>query len=81
MRIAWVKSSVIVANIVIENANMSLLKRLPTMKRMAANSFMRQAVMIKTPAKAQSGILAITGASRNMESNNPTAWIILTIRV
>jgi hypothetical protein len=42
---------------------------------------MRTAVTINTPASAAKGMRPMNGASRNMDSNNPTACTMLTRRI
>ena len=42
----------------------------------SCQSFMRKAVTISTPARADSGIFAITGPRINMKARSPSAWKI-----
>ena len=48
---------------------------------MLSHSFMRHAVTIKIPARADIGIADIIGLRRNIESRRPTAWKIPVKRV
>ena len=68
--IAIVRSNTTVAIIVIRNCRMAVLIFLPKMDFIEVQSFILQAVTIRTPASAESGIIDITPPSTNIESSS-----------
>ena len=76
--IATVKSKTTVASIVTKNCVILVLIRFLKIDLISSHSFIRHAVMISTPAKADKGICDMNGPNTNIEISNAIAWKILT---
>ena len=77
--IATVKSKTTVASIVTKNCVILVLIRFLKIDLISSHSFIRHAVMISTPAKADKGICDMNGPNTNIEISNAIAWFTAVV--